>query len=70
MENEQQKALEKIEEIVSDDFCYDIESCLAGMNKPSLTEREKRMAERLSKVYKIAHAYSGHCGNKHNDWKI
>lgn len=25
--------------------------------------------QKLTEIYKIAHAFSGHCKNPHNDWK-
>ena len=61
------KVLEKIESIVSDDFCGNIEYAL--MKDTLITEKEKIMAKKLEDIYRFAHAFSRTCGHNHPDWK-
>lgn len=62
------KVLRRIEEIVSDDFCADMECDL--MFGTLKTEKEKLMAEKLGKVYMLSHAFGDHpCHASHDDWR-
>jgi len=58
------KVLEKIEAL-----CYNSDNESTLMNKKA-TKVEKRLAEFISEIYKLAHSHIGHCGNSHEDWKL
>mgnify|MGYP001569591042 FL=1 len=57
--------LKKIESIVSDDFCHDVEYELFGDRLT--TEKEKIMAGKLADIYRYSHAFNSHC--RHPDWQ-
>ena len=61
--------LRRIEEIVADDFSADIEWDLSFGKLE--TEKEKILAEKLGKVYMLAHAWnpSNGCYSVHDDWR-
>ena len=61
-------ALQRIEDIVSDDFSHDAEFNLV-MGR--LTEKEKVFAEKLGKIYMIVHALNPNhsCYSVHGDWR-
>ena len=63
------KTLEKIEKIVSDDFCHDLEHDL--MKEKPMSEKEKTMIKKLEEVYRLAHGINPKhsCFNSHEDWR-
>ena len=62
------KVLGAIEMLAGDDFCCDLQWELANKR---LRGRNKEMAERLSKIYRIAHAFnrSHECYSVHKNWR-
>ena len=63
--NSTKTPLERIEDIVSDDFCDQMETYLV-INK-TLNKNEQIMAKKIIEVYKISHANNKHTCT-HNDW--
>ena len=61
------QALQLIEELVSSDAIQDLEYKVTV--KKTATEDEKFYHNKLTTIYKIAHATLGECGNPHTDWK-
>ena len=60
--------LETIEQITSDDFCYELE----GNFPQGLHEIRKALKEarkKLMQIYKISHCANGRCENPHLNWK-
>lgn len=57
-----------IEKIVSDDQCGDWEWDL--FKERFKTDTEKAMAEKIGKIYTLAHAHSRTCGNPHEGWRL
>lgn len=66
-------ALRRVETIVSDDFCCDLEmQCHTGDRVPRLTPDEVRTAERkLGAIYRIVHSLdpAHSCHHVHGDWR-
>lgn len=65
-----QEVLAAIEEIVADDFCFDIDMIVA-FHPEQLTDRERTMAKKISHVYRLAHGFNraNSCYCVHTDWR-
>lgn len=69
-----QNILAKVEAIVSDDFCYELESDqIVGYDKSlrRLTEREKIMAKKIGQIYRLVHSSNPNnsCYDSHKNWR-
>jgi hypothetical protein len=63
------KTLKIIEQIVSDDFCYDLEIHFP-QTLHEIRKALKEARKKLSKIYQLSHCAVGECKNPHNDWKL
>lgn len=65
------KALQAIEKITGDDFCEELDMLIA-FHPEELTSREKTMADKLSKIYRLAHSHDteASCYDIHAAWRL